>query len=78
MSDELVTLRHFLRQDEAHLAVGMLEGEGIAAFIQDAQLNQIYGNVLGGVRLQVAEKDFERAKELLDGLSPTPTEPDAA
>lgn len=69
MGDNLVTVKHYLQPHEAHLAQGVLEGEGIEVVLQDEHLSQLYGSALGGVRLQVAEKDLTRAIEILDGLA---------
>lgn len=77
MSDALVTVRRFLLLPEAQLAQGALEGGGIESVIQDENLNRLYGNVTGGVRLQVAAGDLERAQELLADLAAHPAEEEA-
>lgn len=74
MSDALVTVRRFLSLPEAQLAQGALGGDGIESVIQDENLNRLYGNVTGGVRLQVAEANLERARALLVELEQPPTE----
>lgn len=76
MANELVTLERYLQLHEAHLIQGVLEGEGIAAVIQDENLSQLYGGALGGVRLQVPEQDVGRARELIESLV-VPPERDA-
>lgn len=56
------------KAEEAHLVRGRLEAAGIRAFIQDenlAQMDWLYSNAIGGVRVQVAEEDFEAAQVLL-------------
>jgi Putative prokaryotic signal transducing protein len=74
VSDALVTVRRFLLLPEAQLAQGALEGGGIESVIQDENLSRLYGNVTGGVRLQVAAADLERAQELLADLAEHPAE----
>jgi hypothetical protein len=46
-----------------------LEGSGIEAFLPDetmAQMNWLYTNAIGGVRVQVHEDDLEAAREVLE------------
>ena len=48
-----------------------LEAGGVPAFLQDEYMVQIdwgASNALGGVRLQIAEEDSERAREILDDI----------
>lgn len=52
----------------AHLAKGKLESEGIPAFVRDEYLVGVawdYSLAVGGVKLEVAEEDAERAVEIL-------------
>ena len=45
-----------------------LESEGIECFVKDeltVQVHNFYSNAIGGIRLQVREKDFAKAKEIL-------------
>jgi hypothetical protein len=70
-----VTLKSFNTTIEAHLARGMLESEGVEAVIRDEHTISIrpyLSQALGGVRLDVLEEDFERARELLDVPSMQP------
>lgn len=65
---------------EALLLKSVLEGHGIAAFIPDentAQLNWLYVNAIGGIRVQVAPEVAARARALLDDVdkTPRPTDP---
>ncbi|HEY5793111.1 MAG TPA: DUF2007 domain-containing protein [Chthoniobacterales bacterium] len=65
----MITLARFEKPEEAHLVRMRLEAGGVPAFIQDEnsiQIQWMYSNALGGVRLQIAEEDFERAKEILN------------
>lgn len=46
----------------------MLESAGIFCFVQDESASTLlnnYSQAIGGIKLQVMEKDFEEAKELL-------------
>lgn len=46
-----------------------LESRGVPCFAQDeltVQVNQFFSPAVGGVKLQVAEEDFEQAKQLLE------------
>ena len=65
---ELVTVGIYSHVYEADLAVSRLESEGIMAFAADefmVNLNWLYSNAIGGVRLQVPAPDAERAREIL-------------
>ena len=47
---------------------GRLEAEGITCFVQDeltVQVNPFYSNAIGGVKLQVMERDWEQAMTIL-------------
>jgi hypothetical protein len=68
MPDPIVTVRRYYTLDEAYIAHGFLESEGIGAFLQDQHLvrmDWLYTNVIGGLRLQVAQDDLERASAVL-------------
>ena len=50
-----------------------LNAEGIDSFIPDQHTvltNAMYGNAIGGLRVQVNAQDYERAKEILQGMIP--------
>lgn len=66
--NELITIITFNYPHEAHLVKIKLESEGIEVFIKDeltVQVHNFYSNAIGGVKLQVKEKDFTRANQLL-------------
>lgn len=47
---------------------GRLEAEGISCFVKDeltVQVNPFYSNAIGGVKLQVLERDLNQAIEIL-------------
>ena len=70
---------------EVAIIRGRLESEGITCFVQDeltVQVNPLYSNAIGGVKLQVKESDLPRAIEILketgyikDKDLPSPDEP---
>ncbi len=59
------TLKTFDTAIEAYILKNRLEGEGISCFILDENivtLNPLFNFAVGGIRLQVDEKDYEKAK----------------
>jgi len=53
---------------EAHLIKSLLEGSDMTVVMLDSQLpslNPFLTNVLGGIKIAVAESDLEEAKEIL-------------
>ena len=66
--DDLVTIATFSSTVDAELAKSRLESEGISAALGNelaSGLMPFLGPGLGGVTLQVANHDVERAKEVL-------------
>lgn len=64
----LVTIASFSFPHEAHLAKAQLEAAGIPGFIADEHtinMQWLYSDAMGGVRLQVPEEFAAEAKELL-------------
>ena len=62
------TIATFTKPEQAHLLRMRLESAGIAAFLQDEQMVQmdiLFSNCIGGVRVQVANEDAEVAREFL-------------
>jgi hypothetical protein len=76
MPDHLVTIASFSTPEEAALARNFLETRGIKAFLTDEETVGMFwhlGNAVGGVKLQVADDDQDRAQlalEQRDGPSP--------
>lgn len=61
-----VTVARYLDVTEAQLARVRLGGEGIEAFvIEGAGFNPLLSGAVGGVQLQVRERDIDRAREIL-------------
>lgn len=67
----MITVGTFSKPEEAHLLRMRLEAGGVAAFIQDenmVQMDWLYSNAIGGVRVQIAEEDVDAAKEILQNV----------
>lgn len=59
----------YSKPEEAHLAAALLEGNGIAVNVRDADTvgnYWMYSNAVGGVKVAVAESDVELAREILE------------
>ncbi len=68
MNNQLITIASFGKPVEAHLAQAKLASEGIEAFVADdnlIQMNWLYSQAVGGVKLQVNEADAEQALKIL-------------
>ncbi len=66
---QLVTLQVFNSAVDAHILRSKLESEGITSFIHDEHtvgLNPLWNVTVGGVKLQVNEDDYEKAKSILN------------
>jgi len=62
-------IANYTKAEDAHLAASKLEGSGVRAWLRDeatASLYWFYSNAIGGVKIEVAEEDVERAREILD------------
>jgi len=73
MSEEMVTIAKFLKLGEANLAQGKLTSAGISAFLCDENMHAMnwhMGMALGGIRLQVPDRQLVRALEVLDDFFP--------
>ncbi len=69
MSSELVTIATFMTPEHAEMARGALQAAGVRAFIADGAVvgnNWGLGNAVGGVKLQVGDRDVRTACDLLD------------
>jgi hypothetical protein len=72
----MTTIATFTLPPDAHLLQMRLGSVGIEAFVQDenfVQMDMLYSNVVGGVRVQVADEDVPAVREFLAGdagLSP--------
>lgn len=65
----LITISRYSFPYEAHIAKSRLDAEGIPAFVADEHtinMQWLYSNALGGVRLQVPEPFAEAALDILN------------
>ncbi len=63
-----VTIQTYTYPNEMSIVRGLLESEGIETFVRDeiiSQVNPFYANAVGGIKLQVHEEDYLRAREIL-------------
>jgi len=59
----------YAKPEEAHLVASLLQGSGIETHVRDADTvnaNWMYSHAIGGVKVEVAERDSERAREILN------------
>jgi predicted RNA-binding Zn-ribbon protein involved in translation (DUF1610 family) len=69
----LVTVRRYRDLGEAYVGRSLLESAGIPAWIADENLVRMdwfYSNLIGGMRLQVDEREEATARELLEEGAP--------
>lgn len=65
---KLVTIQTYTYPHELAIVRGLLDSEGIETFVRDemtAQVNPFYTNAIGGIKLQVAEEDAQKALEIM-------------
>lgn len=71
---ERITIKTFDRAIDAHILKARLEDEDIECFIYDENIvnvNPLYANAVGGVKLKVYETDVEKAKSILSEIDNT-------
>jgi hypothetical protein len=64
----VTVLRRYRDSAEAALARSVLESAGIACFLRDentVRIDWLWSNLMGGIRLQVADRDVEAAEAIL-------------
>ena len=69
----MITIAKVSYIHEADLICMKLGGAGIESFIADqmmASINPLYSGAIGGIRIQIDEKDLEKAREILSGSIP--------
>lgn len=62
------TVATFSQPMGAYLLRARLEGSGIASYLRDENMiavDWLYSSALGGVKVEVADEDYERTLELL-------------
>ena len=68
MGEALITIARFSKPEDAHLLRMRLEAGGVPAYVQDehlVQMDWLYSNAIGGVRVQIAGEDLESAQQIL-------------
>ena len=66
--EQLCTVIQFVYPHELGVPRSLLESEGIECFVRDenfVSLQPFYSNLIGGIRLQVRERDARRALQIL-------------
>ncbi|NYF80738.1 DUF2007 domain-containing protein [Granulicella arctica] len=66
--ESVSTIRQYRDQAEALLARSVLESAGISCYLRDEntiRMDWLWSNLMGGIRLQVADKDVQAAEALL-------------
>ena len=62
----MVELTRFKKVSEAEILANLLKSEGVDCYVRDGYMNQIYNGLdLGGVKVELLEKDLERATEIM-------------
>jgi hypothetical protein len=64
----MTTVATFTKAEDAHLLRMRLEAYGIEAFLWDEnmiQMDWLYSNAIGGVKVQVADEDVPAVREML-------------
>lgn len=61
-----VLVRHFPYAFEAEMALALLAEHGISSYVYDLNVNSCYVGAVMGVRLFVAQEDFEQALMILN------------
>ena len=54
---------------EAHMIQGYLDSEGIVTILKDeltTQVNNLYSNAVGGVKVMVRDEDYDNAQQILE------------
>jgi hypothetical protein len=72
------TLAAFHHADQAHLLRMRLEGSGIAAYVRDEHmvtLDWLASLAVGGVKVDVADEDYEAALAFLEEEPDPPSAP---
>jgi hypothetical protein len=72
MNNKLVTVAQFSHVVEAQMAQNFLKNNQIESVISDEHIvsvNWLFSNLVGGVKLKVAEEDFAAAEKILQNAS---------
>ena len=72
--DKIVVYKTFTDPNSAHIVKGLLDSFGIECFLADENivtLNAMYSSAVGGVKLNVFEKDLDRISAILESENVT-------
>jgi len=75
--DKIVVYKTFTDPNNAHIVKGLLDSYGIECFLSDENmvtLNAMYSSAIGGVKLNVFEKDIYRISAILESENVTEEE----
>ena len=75
--DKIVVYKTFTDPNNAHIVKGLLDSYGIECFLSDENivtLNAMYSSAVGGVKLNVFEKDLNRISAILESENVTEEE----
>ena len=74
----MVELTRFTKVSEAEILANLLQSEGIDCYVRDGSMNQIYNGLdLGGVKVELLDKDLERAMEIMKAYGYTSSDDNA-
>jgi hypothetical protein len=68
MSEKLITLVTYTYATESYILIAKLDGEGIFSFVKNehtVSTQNFLSNAVGGIDVQIKEKDLARASEIL-------------
>jgi hypothetical protein len=71
MTQQFITLKTFVYPTEAYPLQSFLENEGIACMLEGENMVSVdpfLSNAIGGIKLKVAETDYEKARELVQKI----------
>ena len=74
MEEKMVELTRFTKVSEAEILANLLQSEGIDCYVRNGFIHQIYSVDLGGVIVELLEKDRERAQEIMKDCGYTPSD----
>jgi hypothetical protein len=66
----LITIATFNNPSDAYFAKIKLENNGINCFLDNENMQMLYSNAVGGLRLKVSGSDYQKALKVLE--EPTP------
>jgi len=78
--NDLVVVNTYFHKHEAEIAKGLLESNGITATISADDMGGLREHItigMGNIRLLVVKNDFDKAKEILEGVTDVSKETDS-